>query len=112
GVGANLPAGRARDRLDEGDRGTLAVGAGNSDDLPRGAIDTEAGRHRADPLQSHVDGLRLQLLDPLEPLGQIHCKRPKQKRGMRMIRAYSARCTASPNKGVWWLQSFRRTTSR
>src|SRR5699024_3108677 len=87
----------ARDRLDEGDGGTLAVGARHGDHAARGAAQRHARGHLAYALQAHVDGLRMPALDPGQPLGKVPF--------------HSARCTASPNSGVWWAQSFSRTTS-
>ena len=69
GIGADLPARRTRDRLDEGDGRTLAVGAAHDDDVPRRLAQAHARGNLAHAVEPHVDGFRMLALDVGEPVG-------------------------------------------
>ncbi len=70
GIAGDAMAGRRQHRLEHGDRGTLAVGAGDGDDGARQARDIEAFADRADAAEAELDRARVQLFQPRQPAGQ------------------------------------------
>ncbi len=69
-VAANFQPLSIQQRGDEGTGGALAVGASDRDHQRGRPCHGHPGRHRANPIEAHVDGGRVQLFQVGEPVGQ------------------------------------------